>query len=76
MSAAVYDTINVDIDVNNYNFKASGQNLKFKGFMTLYVEGNDTNQEDEETTSIPSLEQGQEVIKKKINIKKHNNLTK
>lgn len=33
--------------------------------MTLYVEGNDTNQEDEETTSIPSLEQGQEVIKKK-----------
>ena len=69
MSAAVYDTINVDIDVNNYNFKASGQNLKFKGFMTLYVEGNDTNQEDEETTSIPSLEQGQEVIKKKINPK-------
>lgn len=30
MSAAVYDTINVDIDVNNYNFKASGQNLKIQ----------------------------------------------
>ena len=69
MAAAVYDTINVDIDVNNYNFKASGQNLKFKGFMTLYVEGNDNNQEDEENTSIPLLEKGQELIKKKLNPK-------
>ena len=69
MSAAVYDTINVDIDVNNYNFKASGQNLKFKGFMTLYVEGNDSEQEDEENTSIPLLEEGQELIKKKLNPK-------
>ena len=69
MSAAIYDTINVDIDVNNYNFKASGQNLKFKGFMTLYVEGNDNGAEDEESTSIPHLEKNQEVIKKKINPK-------
>ncbi len=69
MTAAVYDTISVDIDVNNYNFKASGQNLKFKGFMTLYVEGNDTNEEDEENTSIPQLEVNQEVKKKKLNPK-------
>ena len=66
MSAAIYDTINVDIDVNQYNFKTSGQNLKFKGFMTLYVEGNDSNEEDEESTSIPPLEENQEVIKKKL----------
>ena len=69
MTAAVYDTINVDIDVNKYNFKASGQSLKFKGFMTLYVEGNDTNEEDEENTTIPQLELNQEVKKKKINPK-------
>ena len=69
MSAAVYDTINVDIDVNKYNFKASGQNLKFKGFMTLYVEGQDNEQEDEESTTIPKLENGQEVIKKKLDSK-------
>ena len=66
MSAAVYDTINVDIDVNEYNFKASGQDLKFKGFMTLYVEGNDDNQEDDDNTSIPQLKVGQQVIKKKL----------
>ena len=69
MSSAVYDTINVDIDVNKYNFKASGQNLKFKGFMTLYVEGQDNEQEDEESTTIPKLENGQEVIKKKLDSK-------
>ena len=66
MSAAVYDTINVNIDVNNNNFKASGQNLKFKGFMTLYVEGNDGKEDDEENTSIPDLEINQEVIKQKL----------
>ena len=38
MQAAVYDTISANIDVNEYNFRASGQSLKFKGFMTLYVE--------------------------------------
>lgn len=38
MSNAIYDTVTANIDVNNYNFKASGQTLKFKGFMTLYVE--------------------------------------
>ena len=69
MSSAVYDTINVDIDVNKYNFKASGQNLKFKGFMTLYVEGQDNEQEDEESTTIPKLVNGQEVIKKKLDSK-------
>ena len=69
MSAAVYDTINVDIKVNDYVFKASGQNLKFKGFMTLYVEGNDNGQEEEDSTSIPALEVNQEVKKKKLNAK-------
>ena len=69
MSAAVYDTINVDIKVNDYIFKASGQNLKFKGFMTLYVEGNDNGQEEEDSTSIPALEVNQEVKKKKLNAK-------
>ena len=69
MSNAIYDTINVDIKVNDCNFKASGQNLKFKGFMTLYVEGNDNNEEDENSSNIPNLELNQEVIKKELNPK-------
>ena len=69
MVAAVYDTISVDIDVNEYKFKASGQNLKFKGFMTLYVDGNDSKEDEEESTNIPKLELNQEVKKEKLDAK-------
>ena len=65
MSAAIYDTMAVTIDANKYIFKANGQNLKFKGFMTLYVEDSDEKQEDEEGM-IPELELKQEVKKKSI----------
>ena len=65
MSAAIYDTIAVTINANNYDFKANGQNLKFKGFMTLYVEGTD-HEKEEENETIPELEEKQEVIKQKI----------
>ena len=68
MSAAVYDTMAVTIDANNYTFKANGQNLRFKGFMTLYVEGTDEKQEDDEKL-LPELQLEQEVIKQNIDPK-------
>lgn len=68
MTAAVYDTLAVSIDGNHYNFRANGQTLKFKGFMTLYVEGED-NKATEEFTQIPELEIGEEVKKEKIDSK-------
>lgn len=69
MQAAVYDTITANIDVNSYNFRASGQSLKFKGFMTLYVETLDNQKEEEEESFVPDLQEGQEVIKQKIETK-------
>ena len=68
MAAAVYDTVSANIDVNSYNFRASGQTLKFKGFMILYVETEDNSRE-EEDTSVPDLQEGQEVIKQKLETK-------
>ena len=65
MTSAVYDTMAVTIEANDYIFKANGQNLKFKGFMTLYVEGTDETQEEEEGI-LPELEIMQEVKKQKI----------
>ena len=64
MSSAIYDTMAVTIEANKYIFKANGQNLKFKGFMTLYVEGTDEKEEEEGT--IPDLTVKQEVKKEKI----------
>lgn len=68
MSAAVYDTMNVNIKANEYDFKANGRILKFKGFMTLYVEGTDKDEKEEEGI-LPDLEEKQEVKLKKINPK-------
>ncbi len=69
MQAAVYDTISANIDVNNYNFRASGQSLKFKGFMTLYVETLDNQKEEDEETFVPDLKEGQEVKKQNLEAK-------
>ena len=68
MSAAIYNTVSATVNVNSYNFKANGQTLKFKGFMTLYVESLD-NEQEESDENIPELIIGQEVIKEKLDPK-------
>lgn len=68
MSQAIYDTMLVDINVGEYNFKANGQKLKFKGFMTLYVETKD-NEEEEKETQIPDLKEKEELKVQKIDTK-------
>ena len=69
MQSAVFDTISANIDVNNYNFRATGQSLKFKGFMTLYVETLDNKKDEDEESFVPELKENQEVIKKEITTK-------
>ena len=54
MVSAIYDTMSVTINANDYTFKANGQNLKFRGFMTLYVEGTDE-KEEKEAGMLPEL---------------------
>ena len=65
MASAVYDTMSVTINANNYTFKANGQNIKFKGFMTLYVEGTD-GKEEKEAGMLPELIQNEIVKLEKI----------
>ena len=68
MAPAVYNTMSVRIDANEYNFKANGQSIKFKGFMILYVEGTDE-KETEEPNMLPDLKEKQELKLDKINPK-------
>ncbi len=68
MSAAIFDTLSVKINANEYNFKANGQTIKFKGFMKVYVEAED-NEKKEEFENIPDLKEGQELQKEKIESK-------
>ena len=68
MSQAIYDTMQVNIKANEYDFKASGQSIKFKGFMVLYVEGTDT-KTDEEEGMLPDMKENQELKLEKLDPK-------
>ncbi len=68
MAPAIFDTISATIDANSYTFKANGQTIKFKGFMTLYIEGTD-DKEVQEQGMLPELTKGQALKKQKINSK-------
>jgi DNA topoisomerase I len=61
MTPAVYDRTTVDIEAGDTVFRATGQVMKFDGFMRVYIEGQDEPSEDEAAT-LPPLTEG-EVLK-------------
>ena len=69
MSSAEYDTISVTINAGEYNFKANGQSIKFKGFMKLYVETKDQDNGEDDELLLPSLEVNQKLKNEKIDTK-------
>lgn len=68
MSSAIYDTVNADISVGEYLFKASGSKIKFPGFMVLYIEGKDE-ESDDESNNLPQLFEG-DILELKNNLPK------
>ena len=68
MASATYDTMSVTINADKYTFKANGQAIKFKGFMTLYVEGTDEKTEEQEGM-LPELKEKQELKLDKLDPK-------
>ena len=67
MASAVFNTMAVNINASEYDFKANGQTIKFKGFMTLYVEG--TDKEEEHEGMLPDLKEKEELKLNKLNHK-------
>ena len=57
MAPAVYDQTGFDIQVGDALFRATGQQLKFDGFMRIYIEGRD-DEDDEQEAMLPNLRQG------------------
>ncbi|MEZ0537755.1 type I DNA topoisomerase [Caldicellulosiruptoraceae bacterium PP1] len=70
MASAIFDTINADLNVNGYIFKLSGSKLKFPGFMDVYIEGKDQDDE-EENALLPEINQDDKLKAKKIDPKQH-----
>ncbi len=69
MTDALLDMVSVDINADKYLVKATGTDVKFMGFMTLYVEGKDENEEKE--TKLPSMEEGQKLLLKELLSQQH-----
>ncbi|NIM03702.1 type I DNA topoisomerase, partial [bacterium] len=65
MAAAIFDTIAADIRAGDYVFRATGQKVKFPGFLKVYEE------EREEEKVLPPLKQGDSLILKEIVPEQH-----
>jgi DNA topoisomerase I len=61
MNPAVYDRTTVDIAAREATFRATGQVVKFDGFMRVYTEGRDE-PDDDEAETLPAMNEG-EVLK-------------
>lgn len=70
MASAVLDTMTVDLQHDNVQFRANGSQVKFAGFMKLYIEGTD-DQTEETNKLLPAMEIGDVVNSIQIEPKQH-----
>jgi DNA topoisomerase-1 len=70
MAPAVLDTVAVDLQHGDVLFRANGSQVKFAGFMKLYIEGTD-DQTEETTKLLPEMEIGDQVKSLEIEPKQH-----
>lgn len=70
MAPAVLDTVKMELSNNGVIFRSNGQTIKFKGFMQIYVEGKDD--EDENLNNrLPDIKEGEVVKAEEIKPAQH-----
>ena len=62
MNPAILDQTSIDITANDAVFRATGSVIKFPGFMSVYIEGKDTEEEEDKEGRLPGIKEG-EVLK-------------
>ena len=71
MAAAVLEATTVDLTAGErFTFRASGQVIRFPGFMKLYIEGTDSPDEEQEGT-LPAMAEGEAVERKELLPEQH-----
>ncbi|MEK4024207.1 type I DNA topoisomerase [Mammaliicoccus sciuri] len=70
MAPAILDTVTADFLNGDIRFRASGSQVKFPGFMKVYIEGDDDQQEEKENI-LPPLEEGERVKYEEVDPKQH-----
>lgn len=71
MTAAIYDTLTVEITAGIYGLRATGSQLKFAGYMAVYTESRDDGKAAEKDVILPDLEVGQKLVLFKVLPKQH-----
>ncbi|OCH97854.1 DNA topoisomerase I [Legionella jamestowniensis] len=72
MSDAIIDTVAVDLVCGQGNiFRATGSTIIFPGFLSVYEEGRDDVQDDEQNALLPSLKVGDKISLKDIVANQH-----
>lgn len=71
MVDAKFDATTVDIHVGQGVFRVTGQVLAFAGFLNVYQEGQDEDDEDENNKKLPDLKPGDELPVDKLYGEKH-----
>jgi DNA topoisomerase-1 len=59
MKPAIFDVTTIDIKAGKYTFRANGSIIKFKGFMSVYMEGIDDESDEDRESILPELTVGQ-----------------
>jgi len=70
MAPAVLDTMTVHLYNQGVEFRATGSEVKFKGFMKVYIEGRDDNKKEKDKL-LPHLEEGMTVKAEEITPNQH-----
>lgn len=70
MAPAILDTVSVELKNSGCIFRANGSQLKFSGFMKVYIEGTD-DQTEEATKILPELHVGDKIKSVEIIPKQH-----
>ncbi len=73
MAQARLDRVSVDIEAEDYMFRATGQTVKFAGFIEVYLEGRDHKEEEEDNSErfLPELKKGEHPECKKLESNQH-----
>lgn len=71
MESSIYDSLSAELEVEGYVFKLTGSKLKFPGFMEVYIEGKDADDEEEEENQLPEIFEGEMLKPIKLDKKQH-----
>ncbi len=72
MAQAIFDATTVDIAAGDkYSFRATGQVIRFPGFMALYIEGTDNGDDEDKEGLLPPLAKGEKLKKEQLTPEQH-----